>query len=84
MYILLLTVSLVRRLTKYNKKMDAFLELKIFKKQLFNDVENALSTNKAMSHDYMNSYVLDFTIWVTSRESLSYEPTTTKHPEDII
>ena len=39
------------------EKMDRFLE-----QQLFKDVENALSTNQAMSHDYMNSYILDFTI----------------------
>ena len=49
------------------EKVDAFLELK-----MFNDVKNALSTNQALPHDYMNSYILDFTIRVTSRESLSY------------
>ena len=38
-----------------------FLNSKYLRK-LFIDVENALSTNQAMSHDYMNSYILDFTI----------------------
>ena len=38
-----------------------FLNSKHLRK-LFIDVENALSTNQAMSHDYMNSYILNFTI----------------------
>ena len=38
-----------------------FLNSKYLRK-LFIDVENALSTNQAMSHDYMNSYILNFTI----------------------